>query len=525
MLNFTAYPDFSGKFSRSADNAISAGKNLFYRKIGLFIIFLLLFSVHIHAQDPWKNITHLPTARGATSASVINDKIYVIGGNTGAPNWIEKAENEVYDPSTEAWDTTKSSMPTPRGWLTSAVVNDTIYAIGGGYPTHSNKNEAYDPVTDTWTTKAPIPGVGRRGMQSCVVDGIIYVMGGNESSRDCFAYNPATNEWVEKTSIPVGGGGDLAVAVYNGKIYTFGGGYYTVGVYSSVYAYNPQTDLWDTTLTPMPTPRFAMQAYLVGTLIYVIGGSQGYGTALSTVEVYDPVNDTWEQGPYSMPVPLCFFSGAVTNDTIIYVISGTSNWATGDAAIWEYSVSVPVEFTSFTASANGNEITLNWSTATETNNRGFEVQRKSGIAEFTNIGFVAGNGTTTKTHSYKFTDMDVPFGNYTYRLKQIDFDGSYEYSKEVNAELVLSAEFELSQNYPNPFNPTTTIGYGIQKKSNVKITILNAIGEQVAAVLNGEKEPGYHQVKFNAANLPSGVYFYRIQAGDFIQTKKMILLK
>ena len=181
-------------------------------------------------------------------------------------------------------------MPTPRGWLTTAVVNDNIYAIGGRYPNHTNKNEAYDPVTDTWTTKAPMPTV-RRAMQSGVVDGIIYVIGGNESSRDCLAYDPVANSWTIKAPVPVGGGGDLAVAVYNGLIYAFGGGYYTVevGPYNKVYAYDPQTNTWDTTLTPMPTPRFAMQAYVMGDSIYVIGGSQSYGTSLSIVEVYDPV--------------------------------------------------------------------------------------------------------------------------------------------------------------------------------------------------------------------------------------------
>ena len=525
MLSLTACPDVSGKSRQS-------GKKLEYWKYCLTIISLVLVSIQIQAQNGWWiNVTTLPTGRGATSASVIDDKIYVIGGNTGAPGWIEKAENEVYDPLTDTWDTTKSDMPTPRGWLTTAVVNDIIYAIGGGYPAHTNTNEAYDPVTDTWTIKAPMPTV-RRGMQSGVVDGIIYVIGGNEISRDCLAYDPVANSWTIKAPVPVGGGGDLALAVYNGLIYAFGGGYYTVGPYSNVYAYNPQTDQW-TQKASMSTPRFAMQAYVdvLGEKIYVIGGSQSYSTSLSIVEVYDPVNDTWETSPDTMPVPLCFFAGAVVNNRF-YVISGTSDWQSGDGSVWEYTPpSVPVELTSFTASANGKEVTLSWSTATEANNSGFEIERRiitGGISgNWNKIGFTPGFGTTTEPKEYSYVDniSGINANALAYRLKQMDFDGSYEYSDEVFVDKLAPAQFVLEQNYPNPFNPTTTIGFGLQSKSNVKIVVLNSIGEEVAVVLNEEREPGFYQVEFNAANLPSGVYFYQLKAGSYVETKKMILMK
>jgi hypothetical protein len=186
---------------------------------------------------------------------------------------------------------------------------------------------------------------------------------------------------------------------------------------------------------------------------------------------------------------------------------------------------VPVELTSFTATANGKEVILNWSTATELNNQGFEIERSENNISFYKIGFVPGFGTTTELKSYSYSDQSVNSGTYYYRLKQVDYDGSYEYSDLVEVEITSLTEFALEQNYPNPFNPSTTIGFGIQNKSNVKITILNAIGEEVAIVLNEESEAGFHQVEFNAIGLPSGVYFYRLQAGDFIQTKKMVLMK
>jgi photosystem II stability/assembly factor-like uncharacterized protein len=186
---------------------------------------------------------------------------------------------------------------------------------------------------------------------------------------------------------------------------------------------------------------------------------------------------------------------------------------------------VPVELASFTGTSNGKEVILNWSTATELNNQGFEIERSEDNVSFNKIGFVPGFGTTTEPKSYSYSDQPVSIGKYYYRLKQIDYDGSYEYSGVVEVEWHAFKSYLLEQNYPNPFNPTTTIGFGIQNKSNVKITILNAIGEEVAVVLNEEREPGFHQVEFNAANLPSGVYFCRIQASSFVETKKMILLK
>ena len=191
---------------------------------------------------------------------------------------------------------------------------------------------------------------------------------------------------------------------------------------------------------------------------------------------------------------------------------------------------VPVEFTSFTASVNKNNVLLNWSTATELNNQGFEIERASSKTsprqeDWEKIGFVPGFGTTTEPKSYSYTDQSVNTGINYYRLKQVDYNGSYEYSDVIEVDYRTFNSYLLEQNYPNPFNPTTTIGFGIQNKSNVKITILNAIGEEVAVILNEEKDSGYHTVEFNAANLPSGVYFYQLQAGSFVETKKMVLMK
>ncbi len=186
---------------------------------------------------------------------------------------------------------------------------------------------------------------------------------------------------------------------------------------------------------------------------------------------------------------------------------------------------VPVELTSFNANVVDGKVNLTWVTATETNNSGFAIERSSNGGEFTQVGFVKGKGTTTERTSYSFVDNSVTSGKYTYRLKQVDFDGSYEYSKTVEVNVGLPTEFSLSQNYPNPFNPTTTINFALPKASNVKLTIYNALGKEVAVLVNGNLEAGNHSAVWNAENNASGMYFFKLEAGNFTSTKKMMLIK
>jgi hypothetical protein len=196
-----------------------------------------------------------------------------------------------------------------------------------------------------------------------------------------------------------------------------------------------------------------------------------------------------------------------------------------DNLVLNPTTTVPVEITIFKAIANGKRVILNWSTATELNNYGFEIQRSFNKNEFITVGFVKGNGTTSDQHTYSYADKNLSNGKYYYRLKQMDYNGSYEYSDVVEVEWRFFNTYLLEQNYPNPFNPITTIGFGVKEKANVKIVVINSIGEEVAVILNGEMEPGFHQVQFNGVNLTSGVYFYQLKAGSFIETKKMILIK
>jgi hypothetical protein len=187
---------------------------------------------------------------------------------------------------------------------------------------------------------------------------------------------------------------------------------------------------------------------------------------------------------------------------------------------------IPVELTSFTANVNeSRNVVLSWSTATETNNQGFDIERRVDKNNFEKIGFVSGFGTTAEAQSYNYTDADVNSGSYSYRLKQIDFDGHYSYSEVVDVVITGPYSFALAQNYPNPFNPSTTIEYSIPNKSNVTISVFDAIGNELELLYSGEKEAGVHQVTWNATNYASGIYFYRLNSEKFVQVKKMLLLK
>ncbi len=191
---------------------------------------------------------------------------------------------------------------------------------------------------------------------------------------------------------------------------------------------------------------------------------------------------------------------------------------------------VPVELVSFSASVDGNNVVLNWKTATEVNNKGFEVQRLQDckitkLQDWFDAGFIKGNGTSSEKHIYSFSDKNVNPGRYQYRLKQIDFDGSFIYSNTVEAKVTSPQEFMLGQNYPNPFNPSTNIKYTIPEKSFVSLKVYNILGSEIATLVYGAKEAGDYSIKFNAQNMSSGIYIYKLEADKFFAIRKMLYLK
>jgi hypothetical protein len=193
---------------------------------------------------------------------------------------------------------------------------------------------------------------------------------------------------------------------------------------------------------------------------------------------------------------------------------------------------LPVELSNFTVESNGRNVLLKWNTSTEKNSASFEVQKKQANTETWNkIASVKAADLSNSPKYYSYTDKNAASGKYNYRLKMLDNDGTFNYSKVVNVDIAAPTNFELSQNYPNPFNPSTKISYALPFESNVKLIIYNSIGEKIKELVNSLQSGGYYELTFDAKSLSSGIYFYTIQAiskegnQNFTSTKKMLLMK
>jgi photosystem II stability/assembly factor-like uncharacterized protein len=269
----------------------------------------------------------------------------------------------------------------------------------------------------------------------------------------------------------------------------------------------------------------------------------GYNSFIYSV-YFNDVNSGWAVGDQGIMFSTTDggadweLQGSGTFDDLysVNIESSQSGWSVGnDGTILKYIKSLnpsvlPVELAGFEAKSSGSSVELNWTTATEINNKGFEIERKIENVWKT-IGFVSGKGTTTLQSKYTFKD-DLNnisgTGKITYRLKQIDFNGTYKYSNEIEVQVNnVPAGYSLMQNYPNPFNPTTVIKYSVKENTHVLLKVFDLLGREAATLLDEQKPAGTYTINFDAAaaGLSSGTYFYTIKAGDFVKTKKMILLK
>lgn len=216
-----------------------------------------------------------------------------------------------------------------------------------------------------------------------------------------------------------------------------------------------------------------------------------------------------------------------------YVQIGSNRWlraATHGRSAFEtdLDVIVPVELVTFNAKVINNSVELKWTTSSELNNYGFEIERSRNNEMFETIGFVTGSGSSSELKEYSFIDNNIN-GKLSYRLKQIDFNGTFNYSDIIEVNLI--SDFALYQNYPNPFNPITRINYLIPLEANVKLTIYNSLGEEIETLVNEFQQPNFYELVWNAENFTSGIYLYSIEVSplngekSFIESKKMILIK
>ena len=227
-------------------------------------------------------------------------------------------------------------------------------------------------------------------------------------------------------------------------------------------------------------------------------------------------NDTISDDPTPTYDGIWFFAPDGSDTTVIYL----------DQVTWNPDGELPVELVSFNASVDKNTINLRWITSTELNNSGFEVERRTANSSYKKIAFVQGKGTTTQSNGYTYSDVVNQTGIYIYRLKQVDLDGTFEYSNEIMVNVIaLPGQYALAQNYPNPFNPTTSIEYVIPQAGFVNLSVFNLLGERVAELVNEIMESGNHTIVFDASRLSSGTYIYTLSVNGNVVTKKMTLIK
>lgn len=194
-------------------------------------------------------------------------------------------------------------------------------------------------------------------------------------------------------------------------------------------------------------------------------------------------------------------------------------------------VALPVELTLFTLSTNKQDVILQWSTVTELNSSLFRIERKSSDNQWEKIAEVKAAGSSLESKNYSYTDRNLSWGQYTYRLKILDNNGSFKYSNEIFADINSPEGFVLNQNYPNPFNPSTNISYYLPTESKISLTIFNSLGEQVSRLISDEESKGLHEINFNAANLAAGMYIYKLKAissdgkSSYTSSGKMLFIK
>ncbi len=300
--------------------------------------------------------------------------------------------------------------------------------------------------------------------------------------------------------------GKLTGSVINGDLLTTGVTENNITLYSIAY------DLGNASGICLDYDGTVIQFISVGG---VITASEGIANSLSSEDI--GVSE-------SNSTPLGSSLGLTGTGTQYSDFSWTLFSASATQGSTNTNQALPVELTSFTVTPKDKAVMLNWATATEVNNYGFEIER-SNSEVWEKIGFVEGHGNSYSPKEYSFYDDSPLPGNSSYRLKQIDTDGGYEYSFEAEVTSTISQKIELYQNHPNPFNPSTTISFAIPEVSLVRLTIYNAIGEKIEELVNEQFEAGHYTLNFDASYLSSGFYFYRLETPNYAQTRKMVLIK
>jgi photosystem II stability/assembly factor-like uncharacterized protein len=501
----------------------------------IIILCILPLNSQIFAQDYWQMV-HPPTVGPGSFNVSSKGNVFVIGGNG-----LKRSTN-----NGQTWDSLAFAYPGTSGFGTSP--KGIIYLFSDSLRKSTDEGNSWATVSQPYDPYEYMRFILSNSDGDIFIqndryylsetfrssdEGNTWVEIGFDSSsfidmtfKDNLAFATMThydaphlvyrsydngNNWVRLTNAP----SDLftLLATKNGDIY--GGRMYRLG--------NPPQSLFKSTDDGV---TWQVDSTFTTSVTDLVENQFGHIFAATGRDVYVSTDDgnTWEQID-SGTMPPDGYQIGVDSSGYVYVIASLIQTLYRSV----YST-IPVELELFSAEVIDNGIQLNWQTASELNNLGFEIERaSSSTTPFSNewilIGFVQGNGTTTETQFYSFIDENISRGNYFYRLKQYDYDGTFEYSNIVEVDVIKPNTFSLGQNYPNPFNPTTNIEFRISEFGFVSLKVYDVLGNEVATLVNEEKSAGTYDVEFDARDLTSGMYFYQLQAGTFIKTRKMVLIK
>lgn len=528
-------------------NVLSRQKNTIHRYLltlavcmtGVWII--LAFQPHLANTLMWRVLGDInqPTARHENAYVEVNGSFYLLGGRGTRPI-------QIYNPTDSTWST-GLNPPIELHHFQGAVLGDTIYILAaytGEFPDETAVANIYKYATNSnqWVTGSVIPEDRRRGSAGVsFFNGKFYVVCGSTGGHGTASirrawfdqYDPATDTWTPLADAPRVRD-HVHTAIVGNKLYVAGG---RNGAMSNavpeVDVYDFSTSQWSTLPTStgnIPTPRSGAASVAVGNFLVVIGGEtnqtlahnevEGYNTSTSTWVTLDPLN-TGRHGTQA------FFY----NDNI-YIVAGSGQMG-GSPELTSHEVyetngetNLPVELSpDFFAIADTQSIRLNWRTLSETNNAGFEVQHETEIG-FEAIGFVNGHGTAVTPHDYEFTARELDPGRHVFRLKQIDFDGKFEYSPQISAFIEVGGRYYLGKIYPNPFNPQARFSLTLVREQHVNIRVYDMLGREVAVLFEGSLQP-YQPYSFSIESdgWAGGRYLLQVRGTYFSASQGFTMIK
>ena len=426
----------------------------------------------------------------AASLELANGNILVAGGIDS----INIKDAEIFDYKLEKWNRINSMVVGRSYFKLVRLGSGNVLAIGGGY--HSNQCEIYDTISKKWSlTDSSKIGISGGGTATLLDDGNVLVIGGyyiNSGLNSCEIYNINTSKWNIMDSLKIDRHGHTATKLLDGRVLVVGGFSNTKLELSDCEIFNPQTSKW-TEAAPLNIPRYNHTAILLkdGNVL-VTGGisfSNNQTTWLNSCELYDPIKNTW--------IIVDSLLAPRANHFAIMLKSGLLLLAGGDFNSDTWELYNPDNFSNVYL---GN----------------YPGRQDGPLINLLPDGKVLSAGGMT------WTDDSTPYV-YPARLSYLFTPDTVDGISEPKNNIINN--FKLYQNYPNPFNPLTTIKYQIPKESNVKIKVYDVLGKEVSTLLNEKQKAGEHVVEWNAKDFASGIYFYRIRAGEFVSTKKMLLIK